>query len=211
MPKDHFWFDKGQLVSKLARNPDGTARGDMTVDPDRKPAAIYNGDPQYVIGAFAGHLPDGTATATELNPNLSHIYAVSGQNLRHVELRRGFALFMRGTTSELADALMADIRNGLISIACVSSEAVRMDIRYLRVKAGSMKTVTILGLADSRNYWGSNHPHRPAAQAGKGEWHGAKVLEADYFGGDPPYFGSAVTIRHLVSILEDARGERAWL
>ncbi len=77
-------------------------------------------------------------------------------NSSHIEFDKEYALFMRGTTSELLKALELDASRG-IDFVMVRKE-VFLDIRYFRHKVSRTKTVTVIGLGAREGYWGIVEP-----------------------------------------------------
>lgn len=181
-----------------------------TGNPDVPLASFKAGEATDVINWFEG----GTE---QTYTSISGYYQKKTQNLKHIELLAPHGLFVRGTTSEIVEALQNEINNGLERFACVSSREIRMDIRYLRQQVprslGRHATVTILGLG-SRDYWGLGHPAaKDCRQAEQGKsWVGLENRQGHPAVGvySKPFY-SAISVSGLIAHAKACQGVSAWV
>lgn len=133
-------------------------------------------------------------------------------NSNHLEFDKEYALFMRGTTSELLKALKLDTEKGIDFVAVRKENF--LDIRYFRQKVSSTKTVTVIGLAARDGYWGiigAENRHDAAEHKGWAQLELLKNSEKLTLprGGANVIF-SGVTVAHLAKLVQTCQGVEPW-
>lgn len=185
---------------------------------DRKnadPGKAANGVPAAVIGRMKDE-PQNQRT------HLQHIRKRPEDVLSHIELSPDYALFIRGTTSDIVEALSADMAYGIQHVGVVNDD--RLHIRYFRHKAGLTKTVSYIGIAGGQ-YWGAVPVADTADEARRqGIWaHMAQGnIHEDYKAWDlarkngatgvpAPLLVTSIGLRILTAIIRSRQGVDAWI
>ena len=150
-------------------------------------------------------------------PSLSSAIATASKSspkntLLHYEIPKGMALFMRGATSDLVQAVGTDKNMGIERLAVIDDD--HLEVRHIRQSLGCNGAVSIFGNAGKKTYWSKVTAYPPEEAPRQKSWALMASVEAKLYVHRPTATArqfSVIEMDALSGLIEKCRNVQPWL
>jgi len=150
-------------------------------------------------------------------PSLSSAIATASKSspkntLLHYEIPKGMALFMRGATSDLVQAVGTDKNMGIERLAVIDND--HLEVRHIRQSLSRNGAVSIFRIAGKETYRSKVKAYPPEEAPQQKSWALMASVEAKLYVHRPTATArqfSVVEIDALSGLIEKCRNVQPWL